>query len=160
MAALFAFLHHLAAFVLVAAIAVEFVLIKSELNVANARKILRADQIYGAAAGALLVVGLLRVFFLREGCSLLLPQRALHSETRALRRRRAAVDLSDQENSFVASCLEGGSGTSSGRADGTFDARGASLGAGRHRSDSAVCGTDGARSRVLRNVSGWRVAFA
>ena len=69
MAALFAFLHHLAAFVLVAAIAVEFVLIKGELNVANARKILRADQIYGAAAGALIVVGLLRVFFFEKGAA-------------------------------------------------------------------------------------------
>ena len=69
MAALFAFLHHLAAFVLVAAIAVEFVLIRSELNGANARKILRADQIYGAAAGALIVVGLLRVFFFEKGAA-------------------------------------------------------------------------------------------
>ena len=95
MAALFAFLHHLAAFVLVAAIAVEFVLIKSELNVANARKILRADQIYGAAAGALLVVGLLRVFFFEKGAAYYF-------------RRRGAVDLSDPENSFVASRLERG----------------------------------------------------
>jgi len=69
MAALFAFLHHLAAFTLVSAIAVEFVLIKGELNVADARKILRADQVYGAAAGALLVVGLVRVFFLGKGAA-------------------------------------------------------------------------------------------
>jgi len=69
MAALFAFLHHLAAFTLVSAIAVEFVLIKGELNVADARKILRADQVYGAAAGALLVVGLLRVFFFEKGAA-------------------------------------------------------------------------------------------
>ena len=69
MAALFAFLHHLAAFALVSAIAVEFALIKGELNVANARKILRADQIYGAAAGALLVIGLLRVFFFEKGAA-------------------------------------------------------------------------------------------
>ena len=69
MAALFAFLHHLAAFALVSAIAVEFALIKGELNVSNARKILRADQIYGAAAGALLVIGLLRVFFFEKGAA-------------------------------------------------------------------------------------------
>jgi putative membrane protein len=69
MAALFAFLHHLAAFALVSAIAVEFALIKGELNVANARKILRADQIYGAAAGALFVIGLLRVFFFEKGAA-------------------------------------------------------------------------------------------
>ena len=40
MVAFFAFLHHLAAFALVAALAVEFVLIKSELSLANARKLL------------------------------------------------------------------------------------------------------------------------
>ena len=64
---LFAFLHHLAAFALVSAIAVEFVLIRHELTLKNARSILVADAVAGASAGALLAVGLLRVFFFEKG---------------------------------------------------------------------------------------------
>ena len=45
MAPFFAFLHHLAAFTLVAALVVEFVLLKDELTLRSARKILVADMI-------------------------------------------------------------------------------------------------------------------
>jgi putative membrane protein len=69
MAALFAFLHHVAAFTLVAAFAIEFVLIRQELSMRNARTILVADAVAGASAGALLVVGLLRVFFFEKGAA-------------------------------------------------------------------------------------------
>ena len=61
MSTLFAFLHHLAAFTLVSAIAVEFVLIRQELTASTARKLLTTDVVYGVAAGALLLIGLLRV---------------------------------------------------------------------------------------------------
>src|SRR4051794_39990063 len=57
MSTLFAFLHHLAAFTLVSAIAVEFALIRQELTASTARKLLTADAVYGIAAGALLVIG-------------------------------------------------------------------------------------------------------
>ncbi len=67
MNALFAFLHHLAAFSLVAALAVEFVLLREELTPRTAQRILIADTIYGASAGAILVVGLLRVFHFEKG---------------------------------------------------------------------------------------------
>ena len=67
MAALFAFLHHLAAFSLFAALVVEFVLLRSTLTVENARKILRADMILGISAGVLLIVGLARVFHFEKG---------------------------------------------------------------------------------------------
>lgn len=67
MSTLFAFLHHLAAFALVAALAVEFVLIRQELTTATARRLVVTDAILGATAGALLVVGLLRVFYLEKG---------------------------------------------------------------------------------------------
>lgn len=63
----FAFLHHLAAFTLVAALAIEFLLIRQEITLANARRLLMVDSIYGTAAGLLLVVGLLRVFFFEKG---------------------------------------------------------------------------------------------
>ena len=53
MAALLAFLHHVAAFVLVSALVVEFMLVRDELNVRNARRLQVADLVYGIAAGVL-----------------------------------------------------------------------------------------------------------
>jgi putative membrane protein len=67
MTILFAFLHHLAAFTLVAALAVEFVLIREQLTLASARRLMITDAIFGASAGVLLVVGFLRVFFFEKG---------------------------------------------------------------------------------------------
>ena len=67
MNALFAFLHHVAAFALVTALTVEFVLIRGTLTVESARKILRFDAVYGISASALLIVGLLRVFYFEKG---------------------------------------------------------------------------------------------
>lgn len=67
MTALFAFLHHLAAFTLVCAIAIELVLIRDELTIERARTLLRIDMIAGIAAGTLLVVGALRVFVFEKG---------------------------------------------------------------------------------------------
>jgi putative membrane protein len=69
MAALFAFLHHVAAFTLFAALVVEFVLIRSTLTVDSARKIQRADMILGISAGVLLLVGLARVFYFEKGAT-------------------------------------------------------------------------------------------
>jgi len=64
-----AFLHHVAAFTLVAALVVEFVLIRGELTPATARRIARADMIFGIASGVLVVVGLLRVFYFEKGAA-------------------------------------------------------------------------------------------
>ena len=69
MTTLFAFLHHLCAFTLVAAVAIEFVLIRSELTLSSARRLQVTDLVLGIAAGALLVVGLLRVFFFEKGAA-------------------------------------------------------------------------------------------
>lgn len=69
MTVLFAFLHHLAAFALVAALAVEFVLIKQELTVATARKLAITDAVLGGAAGLLLLAGLARVFWFEKGAA-------------------------------------------------------------------------------------------
>ena len=66
---LFAFLHHLAAFTLVAALVVEMVLMRGELSPTAVRKLARWDMIYGLSAGALLVIGLLRVFYFEKGAS-------------------------------------------------------------------------------------------
>jgi putative membrane protein len=67
MSALFAFLHHLAAFTVVAALAVEFVLVRGDLTLRSARQIQIADAAYGASAGVLVVVGFLRVFYFEKG---------------------------------------------------------------------------------------------
>ena len=69
MSSFFAFLHHVAAFALVAALVLEFVLIKDELTVKTARKILFADLAFGVSAGVVLLVGLLRVFHFEKGAS-------------------------------------------------------------------------------------------
>src|SRR5262249_21845042 len=67
MSALFAFLHQAAAFTLVAALVIERVLTKDELTLNDARRILEADRVFGIAAGAVLVVGMLRVGFFEKG---------------------------------------------------------------------------------------------
>ena len=69
MSPLFAFLHHVAAFTLVAALAVEFVLIRDQPSLASARKLQLADQVFGASSGIVLAVGLVRVFYLEKGAS-------------------------------------------------------------------------------------------
>jgi putative membrane protein len=69
MTTLFAFLHHLCAFTLVSALAIEFALIRSELTLSSARKLQVTDLVLGISAGALFIVGLLRVFFFEKGAS-------------------------------------------------------------------------------------------
>ncbi|HBP30033.1 MAG: DUF2214 family protein [Advenella sp.] len=69
MTLLFAFLHHVLAFVLVAALAIELVLVKDRISIERARRILRADAIYGASAMLLLIVGFLRVIFFEKGAA-------------------------------------------------------------------------------------------
>ena len=67
MNAFMAFLHHAAAFALVAALVVEMVVIRDELNIRNARRLARADIAVGLSAGVLLVAGLLRVVYFEKG---------------------------------------------------------------------------------------------
>ena len=65
--ALFAFLHHAAAFLLVAVVMVELVLMRSEITVATARTLLRMDSVYGVSAVLLLIFGFIRVFYTEKG---------------------------------------------------------------------------------------------
>lgn len=67
MSILLAFLHHLAAFTLFSFLIVEFMLLKGELTLARAKQVILADTIYGASAGVILVVGLLRVMYFEKG---------------------------------------------------------------------------------------------
>lgn len=66
MTALFAFLHHIAAFALVAALTVELVLLKDHLTMNSAPRIALADLALGIVAVVVLVVGLLRAFYLEK----------------------------------------------------------------------------------------------
>ncbi len=65
--AFMAFLHHLFAFTLVACVVYEFIAYRKGLSIEEARRIQRADLMYGISAGLLLVVGVLRVFFFEKG---------------------------------------------------------------------------------------------
>ena len=69
MNAFMAFVHHVAAFTLVAALVVEFVLVRDPLTPALARRLARADMILGMSATVLAVVGLLRVFYFEKGAA-------------------------------------------------------------------------------------------
>jgi putative membrane protein len=62
-----AFLHHLAAFTLVASLAYEFLLLRKPLTLESARALLTSDRIYGISAVLLLLLGGLRVFYFEKG---------------------------------------------------------------------------------------------
>ena len=66
---LFAFVHHVAAFALVAALTVELTVLRGDLTVQRARQVLAADLAFGVSATAILVVGFLRVFYFEKGAS-------------------------------------------------------------------------------------------
>jgi putative membrane protein len=65
--ALMAFVHHFAAFTVVAALAVEVALFRPPLSLAQAQRLLRTDMIFGVSAGVVLAVGLLRVAYFEKG---------------------------------------------------------------------------------------------
>jgi putative membrane protein len=62
-----AYIHHAAAFLVVAALMVELVVLKNELTLSSARSVLRMDLVYGIAATVLLVAGFVRVFYTEKG---------------------------------------------------------------------------------------------
>ena len=96
MSMLFAFFHHVLAFTLVSAIAIEFILLGQDLSHATAKRLVITDAILGVAAGLLLVVGLCRVFFFEKGAGLLLPQPRLPHQVLGIHRRRADFDYPDR----------------------------------------------------------------
>jgi putative membrane protein len=67
--AIMAFLHHFTAFTVVATLGVEVALFKPPLTAVQARRLMIADSIFGISAGALLAIGLLRVFYFEKGAA-------------------------------------------------------------------------------------------
>jgi putative membrane protein len=67
MSTVFAFLHHLLTFTLASAVAIEFTLIRQELTPSSARRLQVTDLALGIAAGALLIIGMWRVFVFEKG---------------------------------------------------------------------------------------------
>ena len=65
--ALMAFLHHVAAFTVVAALAVEVALFKPPLSLTQAQRLVRTDTIFGASAAILLAVSMMRVWYFEKG---------------------------------------------------------------------------------------------
>lgn len=65
--AIMAFLHHLAAFTLVAAVVYEHTTFRKNMSLVDARRIQRMDIVYGVSAAVVLVAGLLRVFYFEKG---------------------------------------------------------------------------------------------
>jgi putative membrane protein len=66
---LFASLHHLAAFTVVAMLAVEVATFKAPFSAIQARRMQRIDMIFGISATLLLIVGLMRVTWFEKGPS-------------------------------------------------------------------------------------------
>jgi putative membrane protein len=67
MPVLLATLHHLAAFTVVAMLAIEVALFKPPLLALQARRLQRVDLVFGIAATVLLIVGLIRVQWFEKG---------------------------------------------------------------------------------------------
>ena len=64
-----AFIHHIAAFIVVGALMVELVVLRNELTIPSARSVLRMDMAYGIAALVLLAVGFVRVLHTEKGAA-------------------------------------------------------------------------------------------
>lgn len=62
-----AFIHHVAAFVFVAALGFEFVTIRDKLSEHAARRLIVADICYATAATVVLIVGFVRVYYYEKG---------------------------------------------------------------------------------------------
>ena len=69
MNAFVAFLHHLFFVAIMLLLSFEMLLLKQPLTLDSAKKILRYDALYGAAAGLVLIVGALRVMYFEKGAT-------------------------------------------------------------------------------------------
>jgi putative membrane protein len=73
-------LHHLLIFALVAMLVTESVLLRGSIDTATVQRLARLDGGYGACAGLLLVIGLLRVWFGLKGYDFYLHNPWFHAK--------------------------------------------------------------------------------
>lgn len=66
---LFAFLHHFAAFLMVAAVAHQWLALRSEVTEAAIRRLMVVDAIYGLSATLVLIIGFVRVYMFEKGAA-------------------------------------------------------------------------------------------
>ncbi len=78
--ALLAYVHHIAAFALVAILFVEMALCKPGMSPAQVRTLTRYDGMYGVFAVLLLVVGMMRVFWGVKGAQFYAHNPAFHAK--------------------------------------------------------------------------------
>lgn len=64
-----AFIHHAAAFLVVATLMTELVVLRNDLTHASARSVVRMDMVYGIAALVVLAAGFVRVFYTEKGAA-------------------------------------------------------------------------------------------
>ena len=77
---LLAALHHLLVFALIAMLVAESTLLRGTLDATTLNRVARLDAGYGAAAGLLLVAGLLRVFYGVKGSEFYLHNPWFHAK--------------------------------------------------------------------------------
>lgn len=76
MSVTFAFLHHLLFVAIFVALAAEMIQLRQPLTLEGARRMVIYDGVYGAAAGLILIVGGIRVFYLEKGYAYYLANHA------------------------------------------------------------------------------------
>ena len=147
MSVLFVFVHHAAAFTLVAAVALEFVLLRGELTLWSARRLQVADMILGIAAGVLLVVGLVRVVWLEKG-----PLPRLPGQVHAVHCGRLALDRADHRDLVLARRRAGRAGAGSRRREAQARTDDRAYRARRDRADPALRSHHGQRQLGLTSL--------
>ncbi len=78
--ALLAYVHHIAAYALVAILFVEMALCKPDMSLAQVRTLTRYDGMYGLFAAMLLVVGTMRAFWGIKGAQFYAHNSAFHAK--------------------------------------------------------------------------------
>lgn len=75
-----AYIHYLGIMALMAALVSEYLLIGGNFDLARARQLVGLDLIYGVAAGAVLVTGVLRMFYFGKGAAFYLENPLYHAK--------------------------------------------------------------------------------
>ena len=78
--AVIAYVHYLGIMTLMAALVSEYLLIGSDFDLGRARQLVSADIVFGAAAAAVLLSGVLRMFYFGKGAAFYLGNPLFHAK--------------------------------------------------------------------------------